>query len=519
MDRRKFLSMAATTLGALGIDVDSSAALNTTDAGAEPAATAANPRRPNVIVLMSDQHKRSCMGVAGDATAITPNLDRLAGESVRFTNAYCTNPVCAPSRASMLTGLYTHNLLQRSVLQKSGDSSPYSFKHKTVADRFHNVGYMTALVGKMHFADAQTHGFDYKLQFNDWYQSLGPKTHLYADEVGHPDTGAGLPQVIGLSREEGDPWKGHYQRDNRQGAVAVGRPSTMEEEDHFESFVARESIRFLENYTQNDQPFFLIASFLKPHEPFMPAKRFADMFQPEQMKLSPTWGKADLDQLPEIVRRSIELGGATPELGMSRQDPSAARQRMASYYGNLAQTDDCVGQVLAALSRLGLDRNTIVIYTADHGEMLGDLGLWDKFQFYEGSCGVPLIVRMPGGAPAVCDTPVSLISLSSTLADLCNVPSPDPSDGKSFAGLVRQPESHVDHGPVFAEYSLGNNNAKYMIREGDYKYTYWVHDMPELYDLRTDPQEMHNLARQPKYQATVERLQKKLFEWHRPEEA
>ncbi|MEO6964744.1 MAG: sulfatase-like hydrolase/transferase, partial [Acidobacteriaceae bacterium] len=234
----------------------------------------------------------------------------------------------------------------------------------------------------------------------------------------------------------------------------------------------------------------------------------------EQMKLSPSWGKADLDQVPERVRSAIELCRWTPEL----KDPSAARQRMASYYGNLAQMDDCVGQVLSALTRLGLDRNTIVIYTADHGEMLGDLGLWDKFQFYEGSCGVPLTVRMPGIAPGICQTPVSLISLSATLTDLCGVPAPGPSDGKSFAGLVRQPDSNVDHGPVFAEFSLGNDSAKYMIRDGDFKYTYWVHDMPELYDLRSDPQELHNLARQPKYNATVERLQKRLFEWHRPAE-
>lgn len=517
MDRRKFLSMTATTLGALGIHADPAAALTTRNADTEPAASTTNQRRPNVLLLMSDQHKRSCMGVAGDAVASTPNLDRLARESVRFTNAYCTNPVCAPSRASMLTGLYTHNLLHGELKGRGDNSIPYSPKHKTVAHHFSRADYLTALIGKMHFVDAQTHGFNYQLEFNDWYQALGPKVTLYEDEVGHPDSGAGLPQIESLWQGK-DPWKGHRQLDNRQGAVAVGRPSVMEEPDHFESFVARESIHFLENYTQ-DEPFFLVSSFLKPHEPFMPAQRFAEMFPPEQMKPSPTWGKADLQQLPERVRRSIELCHATPELGLSRKDIAEVRKRIAYYYGNLAQTDDCVGQILSALTRLGLDRNTIVLYTSDHGEMLSDLGLWDKFQFYEGSCGVPLTVRMPGGTPGVCNTPVSLISLSATLTDLCGVPSPGPSDGKSFADLVRHPDSNASNGPVFAEYSLGNDNAKYMIRDGDYKYTYWVHDMPELYDLRSDPQEMHNLANQPKYRATVARLQKRLFEWHRPQEA
>ncbi|MEO6964801.1 MAG: sulfatase-like hydrolase/transferase, partial [Acidobacteriaceae bacterium] len=254
--------MTATTLGALGINVERAAALTTTDADTEPAAAVPNPRRPNVLVLMSDQHKRSCMGVSGDSVASTPNLDRLAGESVRFTNAYCTNPVCGPSRASILTGLYTHNLLSRDVLEKRGDSSPYSPRHKTLAHHFSRADYLTALIGKMHFVDAQTHGFNYQLEFNDWYQALGPKVKLYDDEVGHPDTGAGLPQIASLWRQQGDPWKGHRQKDDRQGAVAVGRPSIMEEPDHFESFVARESIHFLENYTPDDEPFFLVSSFL-----------------------------------------------------------------------------------------------------------------------------------------------------------------------------------------------------------------------------------------------------------------
>jgi choline-sulfatase len=244
----------------------------------------------------------------------------------------------------------------------------------------------------------------------------------------------------------------------------------------------------------------------------MPAKRFADMFAPEKMNLSPTWGKADLNNIPRRVRHFIEKCPYTPEL----QEASAARKRMAYYYGNLAQTDDCIGRVMNALKRLGLDQDTIVVYTADHGEMLGDLGLWNKFQFYEGSCAVPFMVRMPGNTPRRCDTPLSLVSLSATLTDLCDVPELAPTDGRSFAGLVQQPNSHQDYGPVFAEYSLGNSSAKYMIREGRLKYTYWVDDLPELYDLSSDPQELHNLASSPKYAATVRELRDKLFAWHTP---
>lgn len=445
------------------------------------------------------------MGVAGDRVATTPNLDRFARESVRFTNGYCNNPVCGPSRASMMTGLFTHNLRNNGV-------GPYAPGFETMPDRFSRAGYFTGLIGKMHTVDAQLHGFAYQLEFNDWFQCLGPNTKLYADELGFPNTGAGLPQIPGLWKRAGNPWKRHIEPDGRLGPVAVGRPSVMEEKDHFESFVARETIHFLETYGQTDQPFFLISSLLKPHDPFMPAKKFAEMYQSEEMKLSPTWGKADLNNIPRRVRRFIEDCPFTPEL---REAPEA-RKRMAYYYGNLAQTDDCAGQILHALSRLGLDRNTIVVYTADHGEMLGDLGLWNKFQFYEGSCGVPLIFRIPGGAPAVCNTPVSLISLSATLTDLCDVPNLSPTDGRSFADLVRWPLSSPDHGPVFAEFDLGKSSAKYMIRDGHWKYTYWIDDLPELYDLSSDPQELHNLSRIPEHAAKVKDLHDKLFAWHTP---
>ncbi len=501
MDRRGFLAGAAvTTLSAAVGAAAQPAHLEKTQTELREG------RRPNVLLLMSDQHKRSCMGAAGDPVAVTPNLDALAQESVRFTNVYCTNPVCGPSRASMLTGLYNHHL---------GDSGEqtytYASGYKTMPGRFSRAGYFTGLIGKMHFGDAQLHGFDYELEFNDWFQYLGPKAKLYADELGAPNSGAGQPQIPSLW-DRRDPWKGLREPDGRLGPVAVGRPSVMEEEDHFESFVADETVRFLETYAKGDRPFFLVSSLLKPHDPFMPAKRFAEMFPPEQIKLSATWGKADLDNIPRRVRLEIESSHHTPEL----RDAAEAQKRTAYYYGNLAQMDDCAGKVLRALKRLGLDENTIVVYTSDHGEMLGDLGLWNKFQFYEGSCGVPFMVRLPGNAPARCDVPLSLISLSSTLAELCDVPIDGPSDGRSFACLVRDPKSNFDYGPVFAEYSLGNSNAKYMIRDGRWKYTYWVDDAAELYDLSSDPEELHNLAARPDCAGKVKGLHEKLMAWYTP---
>ena len=468
------------------------------------AAVAPRRRPPNVLLLMSDQHKRSCMGAVGDRVAHTPNLDRLAGESTRFSAAYCTNPVCTASRASMLTGLYSHHL------EAQNNDSAFSPSHKTMAHHFAAAGYFTGLIGKMHWVDAQTHGFDYRLEFNDWFQYLGPKVQLYADELGAPNSGAGLPEIEDLW-ENGDPWKGHRQTDSRKGITDLGRVSLMPEQDHFDSFVARESVRFLNNFGHGPQPFFLITSFLRPHAPFMPSQRFADLFKPEQMQLSPSWGKADLATLPRQVVNSIRHNPYNPELN----DPAGARREMAFYYANLAEMDDCLGRVVQALYDLHLENDTIICYTADHGEMLGDLGLWQKFQFYEGSCGVPLMIRIPGRSAAVCNTPVSLVSLCSTLADLANVPLLQPNDGASLCSYLA-PSSVgklIAARAVYAEYGLASTQPKRMIREGEWKLTEWLHDIPELYNLQDDPQELHNLAAEPTFAVHVQRLTKQLHAW------
>jgi choline-sulfatase len=464
-------------------------------------------RPPNVLLLMSDQHKPHCLGIDGHPVARTPNLDALARSGVRFDRAYCSNPVCVPSRASLLTGLYTHNH------RAYNNTVPWPYEVQTMAHYFHRAGYMTGLIGKMHFVDAQTHGFDYRLDFNDWWQSLGPKTKLYADELSRPNSGSGMPQIDDLWRDTGDPWKGARDLDGRQGAVAVGHVSKIPERDHFESFVARESSRFLKNFGK--RPFFLITSFLKPHDPFMPAERFASMFHAEDMKLPSTWGKVDLNSVPREIRDSIENNRPTPEL----RSPDMAKQRIALYYANLAQMDDCLGQVLRSLHDLQLENDTIVVYTSDHGEMLAEHGMWQKFVFYEASVGIPMIFRIPGTVSTGkrTQTLASNVDILPTLADLCRVAIPDDLDGRSLVDSIRNPAAQIDR-IVYSEYALQTPNAKYMIRAGDYKFCHYVNDTAELYDLRIDPDEMRNLVARPEFEGKAKELRNRLFAWHRPQE-
>ena len=466
----------------------------------------ASGRPRNVLLLMSDQHRPHALGVDGNPLARTPNLDALARSATRFDSAYCSNPVCVPSRASLLTGLYTHN---HGALN---NGTPWPFEKKTIAHHLSRAGYMTALIGKMHFVDAQTHGFDYHLGFNDWYQYLGPKTKLYADELSRANSGSGMPEIDDLWRDYGDPWKGGRTLDDRQGPVHVGEVSKIPEQDHFESFVARESVRFLKNHARQ-QPFFLISSFLKPHDPFMPAARFASMFRAADMTLPDTWGKVDLATVPREIAQSIEHNTPTPEL----HDAEQAKKRIALYYANLAQMDDCLGKVLAALRELELEKDTIVLYTTDHGEMLGEHGLWQKFVFYEPSAGVPLIVRAPGitAGETRSQTPVSLVQVLPSLLELCGITVPAGLDGASFVPDLREPARTRDT-TVYSEFNLGNARAKYMIRRGDFKYNFYKSDTPELYDLKRDPKEMRNLANVSEYKAKMEELKAQLFAWHRP---
>ncbi len=448
----------------------------------------ATPGRPkNVLFLLSDQHRPSSIGHLRDPLARTPTIDNLAATGTRFSNAYCTNPVCTPSRASILTGRYTHHH------RTWNNATPWPFEIKTMAHHFSRAGYVSGLIGKMHFVDAQTHGFDYRLDFNDWFQYLGPQTKLYADELARANSGSGLPIVDDLWRDFGDPWQGHRTADERQGYVHTGRASKIPERDHFESFVSRESIRFIKRFSPQ-HPFFLISSYLKPHDPFMPPERHAQMFRAADMHLPDTYGKVDLKRVPAEIRARIEAPTATPEL----KDPAAARQRIAMYYANVAFLDECMGQVTKALDELGLANNTVVIYSSDHGEMLGEHGMWQKFVFYEPSVGVPLIVRLPGVTPpgSVCRTPVSQASIMATLLDLCGIPVPEGLDGEPLTPYLQDPQRVTKQtAPVFSQYAA---------------------DTPELYNLRDDPQEMNNLAESRLHKPRVEELKSELLTWSNP---
>ncbi len=307
----------------------------------------------------------------------------------------------------------------------------------------------------------------------------------FANEIGsHPnapqffesmnDDGSGLPELPDIWDGK-SPWAGKVER-----LPWVG--SQLAEDDCFDMFVARESCRFLRQY-QGDEPFFLVAGFLRPHPPMHPPMSYARKYPLSEMRLT---GDVDLSNYPQHVQRRIKRREV---LGDERN-----RAFQAGYLGNLEFLDHCVGVVYRQLEELGLLENTIVVYTSDHGDMMGQNGLYQKFCLYDGSVGVPLILSQPGTLPQnrVSTAQTEYLGLYPTLAELAGLPSPQNVESRSFASIARNPDAK---GPeaCFAEYNLRTRNDCYMARTSRWKYIYNHEDIEELYDLEADPLESRNL--------------------------
>ena len=244
--------------------------------------TEAQSQKPNVLIIMTDQHRRDLMSCAGTHFVATPSIDRIAARGVRMTNAYCPYPVCAASRMSLLTGLYPHN---HGVIRST---DRFDWRAGTMVRAFAEQGYLTGLAGKMHFQDPRTHGFEYQLSINDWLMYLGPKVSIYANEIANDpyqpniintvyDDGAGLPILQGVWNVP-SPWAGHVRQHD-----FLNLASELESEDHLDMFLARETVRFIEQ--PGNRPFFYIVSFMKPHAPFFPPKEWARLYPVDKVVL------------------------------------------------------------------------------------------------------------------------------------------------------------------------------------------------------------------------------------------
>jgi choline-sulfatase len=436
--------------------------LSTATAAGAPWVARAQARRWNVLFLMSDQHQRGAAGCYGHGEVKTPGIDRLAERATRFDAAYCNSPVCVPARGSMLTGLYPHAHGAR-ILK---DALPETAR--TVAHFFRERGYRTGAIGKMHFVDeTRRHGFDHRLNEGDFAKTLTAE------------------ERAALRKDQG-------------GAGDVeGRPSGLESRYFQDDWFAGESVKFLRE--NRDAPFVLWSSYLMPHTPLVPMRRYWEMYDPAELRLPHRPADALTTAFEGHLIRAKERG-------WYQQSEEACRRGIAGYYGNISQMDSCVERVYGALEELGLLEKTVVVYTSDHGEMAGAHRMWTKHNMFEQSVGVPLLVSLPGQKRAGAGRRelIEHVDLFPTLAELCGFEAPRGLHGRSFAGLLEN-RAYGRREFVYAEYDFCHNvftrDDRYvgrdpirMVRTERWKLNDLSWGRPELYDLEKDPAESRNVA-------------------------
>jgi arylsulfatase A-like enzyme len=404
---------------------------------------------------MSDQHQRAASGCYGHDTVKTPNIDALSRHALRFTSTYCPSPVCVPSRGSLITGQYAHTHGAK-ILQ-----DPLPADIPTIAHFFRERGYATGAIGKMHFVDeSRKHGFDHRLNEQSFHHTLSPEDRkkLRGDAGAIEGEGLDLP------------------------------PRFFED-----NWFAGRAVEFLQAH--KSKPFCLWASFVQPHTPFRPMKKYFDLYDPDKIKLP----RRPADDLTNGFEGHLIRAR---ERGWYQQSDDGARRSLAGYYGNISQMDANVGTVYNALRELGLDKNTVVVYTSDHGEMAGAHRMWTKHNMFEESVAVPLLISIPGGPNGVRTQIIEQIDLFPTLAELCGLGTVTGIAGRNFANLVNG-KRYTPREFAYCEYWFCRNvftrDDRYvgkppllMVRTAKWKLNLLDWSRSELFDVVNDPGEFRN---------------------------
>ena len=442
-------------------------------------------RRPNLLFLFSDQHAQKIAGCYGDPVALTPNLDRLAARGVIFDQAYCPSPICVPSRMSLLTG--RHPYAQECWTNDDGLASD----RPTLAHALGAAGYEPALVGRLH--------------------SMGPdQLHGYV----HREVGDHSPNWIGVPRHD----MGALADTNEPDPASVERSgpgqSAYELKDVDVTAAACTYLGALgaRRGDAADRPFCLTVGFMLPHPPYVA--------RPEDYVRHA--GRVDPPALPAPApgREHPWLAWWRQNRGLDRVRPDAVLRARTAYYGLVTRLDLFIGEILAALESSGLAEDTLVVYSTDHGDQLGERGLFWKHTFYDESVKVPLILAWPGRLPAGERRAqvVNLVDLTATLLDALGAPPLPHAQGRSFLAAARDGRAAWDD-ETYSEYCTdavpawtgGMAVQQRMVRRGRWKLVYYHGYRPQLFDLEADPHELRDLAEDARHGAVRDALVPKVL--------
>ncbi len=441
--------------------------------------------RPNLLIVMTDEHGAQFSETYGHPFIRTSAMDRLAREGATFDSAYCNNPLCVPSRLSFMTGRYSHNC------QGWDNVTPLPVETVTWPYLLRAQGYEVVLSGKMHLIGPDSlHGFERQLSV-DLHAELRHPVYRWGAGIkeatepwtGVTRTGARVPE--GSSQFTADTGG----KDPMKQPVETGPGITPEIEA--DDLSVERAIAFLNSRRSTDSPFALCVGLIAPHFPFVVPEPFFSQYFPDYADL-PELPAGHLDSLPVASKRLRRL------FGFWGHTDEQVRRARAAYYGLISYADSKIGEILEVLDQTGLSNNTVVVHTSDHGEMLGEHGLWRKMSFYEQSVRVPLQIRWPGRSVPGQRIPecVSLVDVTATLIDAAGADSSG-FDGHSLVGLVDQSERArtMWSDEVFAEdTSHGTDRPRAMLRRGHWKFCMSGGKDPEaeLYNLTEDPGEFIN---------------------------
>ncbi len=429
--------------------------------------------RPNILIFMVDQLNGTLFPDGPADWLHVPNIRRLAERSVRFASTYCASPLCAPSRASFMSG----QLPSRTRVYDN--AAEFASDIPTYAHHLRRAGYRTALSGKMHFVGPdQLHGFEERLT-----------TDIYPADFGWtPDY-----------RKPGERIEWWY---HNMGSVTGSGVAEITNQMEYDDEVAYHATRKVYDLARSDdaRPWCLTVSFTHPHDPYVARRKYWDLY-------------ADCEHLlPEVSAIPYEDHDSHSQRIFDANDwrsfditTEDIRRSRRAYFANISYLDDKIGEVMSALE--GTGKEAVILFLSDHGDMLGERGLWFKMNFFEGSARVPLMVSAPGLPAGRIDTPVSTLDVLPTLADLAGVDMEEIvpwTDGQSLVALA----NGADHdAPVAMEYAAEASNAPLVgLRYGKWKYIHCELDPPQLFDLQADPHELANLANDPAHAGTAQAM-------------
>jgi len=437
--------------------------------------------RPNILIIMPDQQRADCLSCAGHPQVRTPNMDRIASQGVRFTQATTVSPVCMPARASFANSLYPHNhgMWRNRGCMPAGDDT---FFHQ-----MQSAGYFTAYIGKSHYYGHG--GMGHMRNYEGYMHARGLE---YVHEVTGPLATRSTRSYMTDRLEEHDLYEAFKEDYAERGKLRgenpfLVRPSPLPVEHFLDSYVGQQAASFIEGYS-DQRPLCLFVGFPGPHEPWDAPGEYAEMYDPEDTPDPIPYSENDMS-IPAEIR---EMEDFQP-MGCSTQDN--IRRIRANYYGKISLIDRWVGEILDACDDSGLGEDMMTVYWSDHGELLGDHRRVFKMTFHESSMRVPLMVSWPGHIDGgqTCDSLVEIIDVYPTLMEAINTEPPVRCMGRSLFPVLNEP------GSTFRDSQLSEicfaDERRICLRTQDYKYSVRQNgDGYMLYDLSEDPDEQNNLV-------------------------